>query len=558
MEFLRAQWSQIGRQVACMNASQRIAVALLVVVLLGGMYGLVAWSGQPEWMPLLDQAFSLEQIQKVQGELASAGVATRVAGDRVMIRGNDEERRRLTAVLAQRGALPRDTSLGYSALVQQSSVFMGDRSRMWMEHRGLETELSGVLSRFAGISDAHVFIEVPQQRGLRGESSASRASVHVTLAGGESLDKQRVAAIANFVVGAVSGLEVRNVKITDGLRYYRPPGTGENLSTEILDLQRQAEEHHAQKVYDQLRFIPGVLVAVHASMADADQQIQERTLGPAVTDSETSRTEETNSASASAAPGVRVNPGRGLADASPGSTSSKKETETSLKGERDVKTTSTVKRAGLVERLTASVNVPRSYLERIVERQGSSSSKDAKAGEAAFEKVAQAELAKIRASVKPLVNATSDEQVVVNWYYDMPVEAQPAERSQTAGITALAKDHGPQAALGLLAVACLFWVMRIVRRAQGSAVSAGRGVAGRTAGRSMPVSVVGGEGALQPLGGGPVTVGEAEEVEGVMMDHEVDERHARTQHIVRQIGQMVREDVTPAANVLKQWLQQGS
>jgi flagellar biosynthesis/type III secretory pathway M-ring protein FliF/YscJ len=74
----------------------------------------------------------------------------------------------------------------------------------------------------------------------------------------------------------------------------------------------------------------------------------------------------------------------------------------------------------------------------------------------------------------------------------------------------------------------------------------------------MPVSVVGGEGALQPLGGGPVTVGEAEEVEGVMMDHEVDERHARTQHIVRQIGQMVREDVTPAANVLKQWLQQGS
>jgi flagellar biosynthesis/type III secretory pathway M-ring protein FliF/YscJ len=557
MEFFAAQAKQIGRQLRGMSASQLVAVFLMLVVLMGGVWGIVHWGSTPDWMPLLDQSFTAEQIQQVQGELIAAGVNSQVQGDRVLIRGDDGERQRVQAVLAQRGALPRDTSLGYSALIKENSVFIGDRSRVWMEHRGLETELSAVIRRFGGIKDAHVFVEVPQQRGLRGNTSASRASVHVTLQDGQALDKQRINAIASFVVGAVSGLEAKNVKITDGVRSYRPHDGADDVPTEILDLQRAAEEHHAQKIQDQLRYIPGVLVAVHAVLRTADEQIQERKLGQPVVDKEMSKSEEMINQSSSAAPGVRPNQGRGLTESPSGSSNSREESETSLQGDRDVTTTSTVKRAGQVERLMASVSIPRSYLERVLAAVSpQKSDKPEPQPESAIQKLAAVELPKIRELVKPLINATADDQVVINWYFDIPQEEKASAETQPSNLMAAARDFGPQVALGLLALGSLWFVMRIAKKAGVSVAKSPAGGltpawagASRGGGGGMGI-----DGALPTLGGGPITVGEAEEVDGVMVGHEVDDQVVRTQQIVRQISQMVKEDAASAASILGTWL----
>lgn len=61
-------------------------------------------------------------------------------------------------------------------------------------------------------------------------------------------------------------------------------------------------------------------------------------------------------------------------------------------------------------------------------------------------------------------------------------------------------------------------------------------------------------GPLQPLGGGPHTVGEAQEIDGVMVGHEVDENTVRVQQIAKQIGQMIREDPVAAAGIVEHWL----
>ncbi|GJQ25642.1 MAG: hypothetical protein HBSAPP02_06740 [Phycisphaerae bacterium] len=558
MDFLSSQLRQIGEQLRGTSVSQRAAIGLLVVVLIGGMYGLVRWSGQPEWVPLLPQSFTPEQIQSIQASLAVAGERSKVDGDRILIQGDEGRREQLTAMLAQSGSLPKDTSLGYAALVKASSVFMGDRSRVWMENRGLEAELSGVIGRFRGVKDAHVFIEVPQTRGFSGKSTQSRASVHLTLAEGESLDKQRVAAIANFVAGAVSGLDPRNVKITDGVRFYRPPESTGEVPSELLDIQRHAEDYHSQKVYDQLRYIPGVLVNVHAQLRTSEEQIQEKTLGPPAVDNETSRTEETRSASTATGPGVRPNQGRSISDGGTGTSNTKEETETSLKGERDTKVRSTNHAVGVVEKLTAAINVPRSYLERIASAVGAAGGGGGQPDDAVIGKIAEAELPKIRALVKPLINATSDEQVVVNWYYDMAAPESSAPATQSTGMVALARDYGAQIGVGLLVLFSLFMLMRLARQ--------GAGAIGR-AGRNRPVpagaSIGGGfggfgdpDGPLQKLGGGTMLVGEAEETDAVMEGHEVDEKTVRTHQIVQQISQMVREDPASAANIVHHWLQE--
>lgn len=561
MDFLSSQLRQIGEQLRGTSVSQRAAIGLLVVVLIGGMYGLVRWSGQPEWVPLLPQSFTPEQIQSIQASLAVAGERSKVDGDRILIQGDEGRREQLTAMLAQSGALPKDTSLGYAALVKASSVFMGDRSRVWMENRGLEAELSGVIGRFRGVRDAHVFIEVPQTRGFSGKSTQSRASVHLTLAEGESLDKQRVAAIANFVAGAVSGLDPRNVKITDGVRFYRPPeGTGE-VPNELLDIQRHAEDYHSQKVYDQLRYIPGVLVNVHAQLRTSEEQIQEKTLGPPAVDNETTRTEETRNASAATGPGVRPNQGRSISDGGTGTSNTKEETETSLKGERDTKVRSTNHAVGVVEKLTAAINVPRSYLERIASAVGAAGGGGGQPDDAVIGKIAEAELPKIRALVKPLINATSDDQVVVNWYYDMAVPESSAPATQSTGMVALARDYGAQIGVGMLVLFSLFMLMRLARQGAGAI-----GRAGRNRASPAGASIGGGfggfggfgepDGPLQKLGGGTMLVGEAEETDAVMEGHEVDEKTVRTHQIVQQISQMVREDPASAANIVQHWLQE--
>jgi flagellar biosynthesis/type III secretory pathway M-ring protein FliF/YscJ len=120
----------------------------------------------------------------------------------------------------------------------------------------------------------------------------------------------------------------------------------------------------------------------------------------------------------------------------------------------------------------------------------------------------------------------------------------------------MAKTFGPQVGLGMLALISLFGVMRIAKKAQGGVGQSKSAPMGNLAwaGAGGPgVSLVGDE-PLAPLGGSPKTVGEATEIDGVMVGHEVDERTVRVQQIAKQIGQMIKEDPVVAAGIVQHWL----
>ncbi len=555
MEFIKAQARQIAEQLRGMSLSQRIAIGLLVVVVVGGMWGMISWGGQPQWVPLLDQSFTAQESSRVRAELRAAGIDSRIEGDRVMIRGGDAERQQAQALLSERGAMPTDTSLAYAALVKENSVFIGEQRSRWMESRGLETELSAVLRRFQGIADARVLITVPQKRGFTRQEVASSASVALTMIPGEEMDKERILAIANFVAGAVPGLALENIKLTDGKRFYRAPDGGEQIPTEILELQQRIEDHYMQKIYDQLRNIGGVVVNVHAKLRTAAEKSQEEVYGPPVVQRETSTAEENAGAGRAAEPAVRPNTRAGIAEAGPGSTSTREETDTTFSDKRDVRTTLVDELRGSVERVSASVSIPRSYLERIVNDQQAGADKPAATLDS-IEKTATAEMPRIRALVKPLIDATKDDQVVVDWYYDLPAQAaEPQAASAVDGFMALARDEGPKAGLGLLALVSVLVMFRIARKAQSALVgSTGPVVAVGAAGVETVSEVA--RSPLKTLGGGGATVGEAQELEGVMVAHEVNEEMVRTKQIVGQIGQMVMEDAATAAGIVQQWIHQ--
>lgn len=555
MEFVSAHARQIAEQLRGMSTSQRIAILLLVVVLLGGMWGMIRWGSEPDWILLLDQSFSPSEIQSVQSELRLAGISTRVQGDRVQIQGADDDRQRAQALLSERGALPSDTTLGYASLVKQNSVFIGEQRSRWMESRGLEAELSGVLRNFQGVRDARVLVTVPQKRGFSRQDSAASASVALTLGEGQELGKQQVLAIANFVAGAVPGLQLSNIKITDGKRFYRPPDGMDHIPTELLEQQTRIEDHYMQKIYDQLRHIDGVVVNVHARLRTSAEKSQQEIYGPPVVQRETSTAEEMTGPGRAAEPSVRPNARVGLAEPTPGSSSTREESDTTYSEKRDVKMTVVDELRGAVERVSASVSVPRSFLERIVD--GMDLPKD-KARDAAIEKVAASEVPRIKSMIRPLIGAQADDQIVVDWYYDLPVTSQPQAAASDSGFLAMAKDFGPQIGLGFLAIMSIFFMARIARKAQVVLSSPRPLAAAGSAGSFSAYSGDGGgstDGPLQSLGGA-MPVGEVEEMQGVLVGHEVDAEMVRAQQIIRQIGQMVKDDATTAAGIVQQWVQE--
>ncbi|MFQ5429117.1 MAG: hypothetical protein ACE5E1_02305 [Phycisphaerae bacterium] len=550
MEFLRTQSRYVGDQLRGMSTSQRIAVGLLLVLLLGGMWQMMRWAGEPAWTPLLDQALSAEEIQRVRGELTLAGIKTKVEGDRVLIQGGTEARQRSQAVLAQRGAMPQDTSPGYEELIKNSSSFISNLEQDWRHDRGLETEISAVLRRFGGIREARVLLDKPKKRGVGRAKSGARASVNVTLAGGTVLDQQRVDAIANFVAGAVRDLAVRDVKITDGSRFYRPSDPQEGVASNLLKKQRDHEEHYTKMIYDQFRHIRGLVANVRVKLRDTDERVENRELGQPAPSEETEEIEETKSAASATGPGVRPNRSAAITNGGSGNTSNRSKTVTKFSENRSTKLTRISRPAGFETQLAASVNVPHSYFEQVLRKQlGLGEEESVQTSQ--VDDVAKIELKKIHDQIKTLLQVEDDKQVTVSSYYDVSgsVAGAVAAAADPAGYLALVTRYGPQAGLVVLALFSLFAVFRMAGKAQASLAApqgTGRGGAPASAGEAAE---------LAALGGGPLPVGEAEGMSSAMVGHEVDEGLVRTQQIVEQIGQLVKEDPDSAAGIVQSWLQ---
>ena len=551
MEFLNAQVKYVGDQLRGMSVSQKAAIGLLVVVLLGGMWGMIQWSRQAEWTPLLEQTLTADQIEQIEAQLVAAGVQTKRDGDRLLIRGDQEERRRVHAYLGQNNAMPKDTSMGYSALIKEDNIWESDHVKTWKHNRGLESELSAVLSRFRGIKDAQVLIVVPQQRGVGNTAATASASINVKLGGGETLDKPRILAMANFVAGAVPGLDPRNVTITDGSRSYRVPDESDGVSGNLLELQQAQEEHYRKKIYDHLKHIDGVVVNVRARLRQDDEQVSDVKYGAPTVSKVEEESEETQAAASAAGPGVRPNQGRSTTDSGSGASSIKTKNSEISEGKRDEMKKAVVKKAGAVERVTASVSVPSSYLLKILKAQQANAT-DTSLG--AMQKVADVELPRIQHQIEPLIAEAAEKTdkgeklVVVDWFYALEESTGGTTQKASIDVLQMAKGYGPHVGLGLLAVASVLAVLRIARKAQAAVGKVGLAPAG------APSAAGPGAIPLQTLGGGPEPVGEAQELEGVLMGHEVDESMVRTHQLVKQIGQAVREDPAAVTNLVEYWM----
>lgn len=545
MEFLRKLVIQTRTHLQGLTVSQRLAIGSCVVLIAVALFVLVQWAAEPAMSPLLDQPTTPEEMTRIQQYLDTAGIKYQVVGD--VIRVPAESRPRILAQLTQQRLLPSDISIGFAKLVGEASnpwLSRQEQDRRWNLARS--NELARVLREFNGVRDARVFVETATSRHVGQPNAQPTASVFVKLADGVSLSDDLVRAIAGFVSSAVSNLSVHNVTVADATtgRARSVPRADDGMATGDFEYRQKQEEYFARKIQDLLAPIP-VSVKVHCELdAESRQEIKEVYGKPALSEERT-ETETDTSSPVAGEPGVVPNTTAAVAGAGPVTNHEKSTSEMKYKSEADRTVTETRKPRLNVKSLSASVNIPKSYLIGVFKPAKEPTDQELDAMSTGLRD-------KIKKQVMTAlaIPAGAEDRVTVEWFPDASAVAftRFAEAGTAAGVMELVSSHWDKAGVGVLAVLGLVMMLMMVRKAGEGPVLPGEEPPVRIKRRSLPVAEVEED----------VPVSEARESEPLLVGKEVDEETLRGQQIIQQVSELIKADPASSASILQRWIDEAS
>jgi flagellar biosynthesis/type III secretory pathway M-ring protein FliF/YscJ len=235
-----------------------------------------------------------------------------------------------------------------------------------------------------------------------------------------------------------------------------------------------------------------------------------------------------------------------------------KTSETEYVGSPSEEISVTVTDKGALVKLSASVSVPNSYFVKVFRE----SSGQEPAGDGDLDPIRARELDRIRQVVMPLIDATSEKQVQVAWFYDTPAPMPAVAGVEDGAVQVALGSYGKPVGLAGLAVISLLLMLMMVRRGfSGAQRLQGReGFMAQTplapsgGGSAHRPAVSKDVGSDRPISAGFGPAGSAGVSTGVPEGQEADEQTIRVHQMSRQVSEMVREDPESAAALLQRWI----
>jgi flagellar biosynthesis/type III secretory pathway M-ring protein FliF/YscJ len=573
MAALQQMIAETAKRLRGLSVSQRAAIILGALLAGGSLIGLVNWAARPEMTPLLPgQELEPAEIALVSDGLRLLGEPFEIDGASVLVRGT-ANRQVLLAQLQQDNKMPTDTSIGFAELVKESNPWISgtENERRWT--LALQTELARVLSQFNGVKSAKVFLNLtaPRSRFSRRAASAS-ATVTVFTQDGERVSRSLAKAAAGFVAGAVTGLGKDHVTVIDGSNRFTAWPTDDDAAGDsgLTRRRREEERRYAEKIRNQLAYIPNVKVNVTVELDRTARDLEESTPTTGIETEVETTSDETSRGRPAEQPGVQPNVGV-TAGGTGTSESSLKKTEKTLNtvGRR---TTRESKPAGDIKSVSAAVNVSYSYLAGIFARTNpDADAPDQKSVDALFD----LEKAKIVNQVTALVEPHESDQVYVDWHYDDISGASPPESSVVDDGLHLVQRYGAESALGLLALLSLGLTLRLAKRTDTGesfgmeiglpkeAIESAKKAAADVNAAAAKMRAPGGRHSPQAIGAEtdeafaatvPTPVGNAMAVDGVLDGQEVDEETVKLNNMLTQMGTLVDQDADGIAALVEKWV----
>ena len=274
--------SALVAQLRAFGPLRLAALAGVGLVTLGLLAFLALRAAEPP-MALLYGDLDQRDAAQLVAALERQRIPHRIAGGGSQLLVPEAEVPRIRLMLAREG-LPSGGSIGYEIFDRGESLtttpFQQDMNRL----RAMEGELSRTIRGLTGVRQARVHLVLPRREPFSRERGEAQASVVLTMAGAQRLDREGVQAVLHLVSAAVPGLRPQNVSIVDSRGELLARGgqalSGPAAAQSAEELRRGQELRLARAVEDLLERIlgPGRVRAEASVDLDFDrvQTVEER------------------------------------------------------------------------------------------------------------------------------------------------------------------------------------------------------------------------------------------------------------------------------------------
>jgi len=458
MDFINKAYAQFSELFKTMTVGARITAGLLlavVIVSLVFLFRMQTTAGE-EYL-FGNREFGQNELAAMDRAFAESGLGEgQIVGNRMRV-PYSQKSLYLQALNEANFQLEQHGSFDRNAL--NGDFLMTKQLREQKTSVAKEQELSLIVKRMRDIENATVQIDQLRKGGLHSLMERT-ALVAVKTIGGRSLAPERVKAIRETIAGAVAGLEAKSVTVTDmetGLAYRGTGPDGMSLAGESAYASHKTlyEQFWRDKIVRRLAAIPGVNVEVNVELNPQlrNEEVSRKVDAKAVSVSikERSKGLTTKGASSAGRPGavpngVVSNTAASVEDtARSESELTESDSEQRLLPSTDHVVTTTAPLTP--NRVTASIDVPQSYFEKIWRRDNPIvEGEEPKEPEPIdLKKIEETVKKKIEESVVgllPSVPAGVDPypQVVVTTYPDMKIEMPPEEALSATAMSWFAEN----------------------------------------------------------------------------------------------------------------------
>ena len=190
------------------------ALAAVGLGVLGLIAMLVARGSASDQMALLYGDLDPREAAQITEQLNRRHIRYRLAGggSQILVPADQIPDTRL--LLAREG-LPSGGSIGYELFDRGDGLAFTEFQQKINETRALEGEIARTIRAMRGVRQARVHLVLPRREPFARDRQDAQASVLLTMAGQQRLDREGVQAILNLVAAAVPNLRPQNISIVD-------------------------------------------------------------------------------------------------------------------------------------------------------------------------------------------------------------------------------------------------------------------------------------------------------------------------------------------------------
>lgn len=241
---------QVKRIVGTLTARQLFTIAIVAMLVSGGIYGLTQWQREAGFRPLYT-TLAPEDAALVVQKLKESGVAYRISSTGNVISVPEERIAELRLEMASAG-LPKSGRIGFE-IFDKTNLGMTDFAEHINYRRALEGELERSVMALNEVEQARVHISFPQESVFQEARQPAKASVLLHLRGSAQLPDSAIPAITHLISSAVEGLSPESVSVLDMRgnllnRAKRGGDTGADTSEAALEYRRTVEHDLASKL----------------------------------------------------------------------------------------------------------------------------------------------------------------------------------------------------------------------------------------------------------------------------------------------------------------------